>query len=302
MRSERSPLPISDLRVAASFAARSLRSLSRRRAASTASAFALFRCCERSSWHSTTMPVGRCVMRTAESVLLTCWPPAPLARKVSIRRSAGFSTTSATSSASGSTATVHAVVWMRPCALGLRHALHAMPARLELELRVDAVAFDAQHHFLVAADLGRAFADDLAAPAAAFAVAQIHARQVAGEQRRFVAAGAGADLQEGVARVVRVARQQPGLQIGQQGLQVGLGRGDFVARQFAEFGVIEHRAAFGQVALAPFVLAELLHHLRDFGLLTRQAAVVGHVRQHLRIGQVRVQFGQTQSKPFELFA
>ena len=61
------------------------------------------------------MPVGMCVMRTAESVLLTCWPPAPLARKVSTRTSAGFSSTSATSSASGSTATVQAEVWMRPC-------------------------------------------------------------------------------------------------------------------------------------------------------------------------------------------
>ena len=29
-------------------------------------------------------------MRIADSVLLTCWPPAPLARKVSICRSAGI--------------------------------------------------------------------------------------------------------------------------------------------------------------------------------------------------------------------
>jgi hypothetical protein len=36
--------------------------------------------CERSFWHCTTMPDGRCVIRTAESVLLTCWPPAPEAR------------------------------------------------------------------------------------------------------------------------------------------------------------------------------------------------------------------------------
>jgi hypothetical protein len=36
--------------------------------------------CERSFWHWTTMPVGLWVIRTAESVLLTCWPPAPLAR------------------------------------------------------------------------------------------------------------------------------------------------------------------------------------------------------------------------------
>ncbi len=52
-------------------------------------------------------------MRTAESVVLTCWPPAPLARMVSMRISlAGMSIS--TPSASGSTATVAALVWMRP--------------------------------------------------------------------------------------------------------------------------------------------------------------------------------------------
>src|SRR2546430_2585633 len=115
MRSLRSPLPMSPLRVAASFAARSERSFSRSRAASTAIAFALLRCWERSSWHSATMPVGKWVMRMALSVLLTCCPPAPLARNVSMRSSAGLSWISSASSGSGSTATVHALVWMRPC-------------------------------------------------------------------------------------------------------------------------------------------------------------------------------------------
>ena len=32
---------------------------------------------ERSFWQVTTIPVGRCVRRTAEEVLLTCCPPAP---------------------------------------------------------------------------------------------------------------------------------------------------------------------------------------------------------------------------------
>ena len=32
----------------------------------------LFWCCDRSFWQLTTMPVGRCVMRTAESVTFTC--------------------------------------------------------------------------------------------------------------------------------------------------------------------------------------------------------------------------------------
>jgi peptide chain release factor 1 len=36
----------------------------------------------------TVVPVGMCVSRMADSVLLTCWPPAPLARIFSLRTSA----------------------------------------------------------------------------------------------------------------------------------------------------------------------------------------------------------------------
>ena len=50
-------------------------------------AMARFLCWLRSFWHCTTMPVGRCVRRMALEVLLTCWPPAPLARKTSSRMS-----------------------------------------------------------------------------------------------------------------------------------------------------------------------------------------------------------------------
>ncbi len=52
-------------------------------------------------------------MRTAESVVLTLWPPGPEERKTSMRSSSGLIWTS-TSSASGRTATVTAEVWMRP--------------------------------------------------------------------------------------------------------------------------------------------------------------------------------------------
>ena len=62
----------------------------------------------------TTVPVGTCVMRTAESVVLTLCPPGPDERYTSMRRSFGSISTS-TSSASGSTTTPAAEVWMRPC-------------------------------------------------------------------------------------------------------------------------------------------------------------------------------------------
>ena len=58
-------------------------------------------CWLRPSWHCTTMPVGMWVSRTAESVLLMCWPPAPDARKVSVRTSLGLMSISIESSISG---------------------------------------------------------------------------------------------------------------------------------------------------------------------------------------------------------
>src|SRR5207244_3597179 len=67
-----------------------------------------------SSWQLTTVWVGMWVMRTAEYVVFTDWPPGPEEQKVSMRRSLASIFTS-TSSASGSTATVIAEVWTRPC-------------------------------------------------------------------------------------------------------------------------------------------------------------------------------------------
>ena len=52
-------------------------------------------------------------MRTALSVVLTHWPPWPVERYTSMRRSLESMVTS-TSSTSGSTATVQVLVWMRP--------------------------------------------------------------------------------------------------------------------------------------------------------------------------------------------
>ena len=69
---------------------------------------------ERSSWQVTTMPVGKCVSRTAESVVLTDCPPAPCERKTSNRMSLG-STSTSTSSISGKTATVAMLLQSEDC-------------------------------------------------------------------------------------------------------------------------------------------------------------------------------------------
>ena len=92
--------------------------------------------------------------------------------------------------------------------LGRRHALHAVRAGLELELRIGAAADDAADDLAVAAVLAGALAEHLDAPALALGVARVHPEQVAGEDRGLVAAGAGADLEEDVALVARVRRDQ----------------------------------------------------------------------------------------------
>ncbi len=68
----------------------------------------------RSTWQETTMPVGICVSRTAEEVLLTFWPPAPLERKTSILMSSGLMSTCMVSSISGMTSRETKEVCRRP--------------------------------------------------------------------------------------------------------------------------------------------------------------------------------------------
>ena len=60
------------------------------------------------------MPVGLWVMRTAESVVLTDWPPGPEDAVDVDLEVVDSSISTSTSSASGSTATVAVEVWMRP--------------------------------------------------------------------------------------------------------------------------------------------------------------------------------------------
>src|SRR5207253_1327897 len=61
----------------------------------------------------TMVPVGRCVIRTADDVLFTCWPPAPLERKVSTLRSSGRISIASSASISGITSTSANEVWRR---------------------------------------------------------------------------------------------------------------------------------------------------------------------------------------------
>ena len=85
------------------------------------------------------MPVGRWVIRTAESVVLTLWPPGPEERKTSMRRSLSSIVTSTVlglghhqdAGRGGVDAALR---------LGHRHPLHAVHAALELQQGVRRLA------------------------------------------------------------------------------------------------------------------------------------------------------------------
>ena len=155
---------------------------------------------------------------------------------MSTRRSAGLISIVACSSGSGSTATVQAEVWIRPwdSVSGTRCAVRA---GLELELGVDVVALDPGNHFLVATVLALVLRQRLDPPALALGVARIHAEQVAGEDRRLVATGAGTDLQEHVAAVVGILRQQHALQAVAEGSETAARFGDLLLGEVAQLRV-----------------------------------------------------------------
>jgi len=73
---------------------------------------------------------------------------------------------------------------------GRRHALDAVYAALVLQAAEDAVAGDRRDDFLHAARAALRHRQQLDLPAAAFGVARVHSKEIAGEERRLLPSGA----------------------------------------------------------------------------------------------------------------
>ncbi len=220
------------------------------RARSTCRALARFWIWLFSSCMATTMPVGRWVMRTAESVVLTDCPPGPDERYTSMSRSLGSMCTSI-SSASGSTVTVADDVCTRPwdSVTGTRWTRCGPPSCLSLVHT--AVALDQEGDLAEAAQVRRAGAQHLEAPSLSRGVGAVHLEEVAGEQVGLLAALGAADLDDDVLAVVGVGGEQQQLDLGVERGDGGLGLVDLGPHDLAvgarRLGV--HLAGGGQVVL-----------------------------------------------------
>ena len=139
---------------------------------------------------------------------------------------------------------------------GLGHTLHAVYAALELEPRVHLIACHAEHDLLVAAQLGLGFVHDLGLPAALVGVHRVHAVEVSGKQRAFLAARAAANLNVDILLVVRVLGQQQDFQLSLQTGNVALGLLQLLLRQLFHVRVGQHFGRVRERALCLLVFAE----------------------------------------------
>ncbi len=131
-----------------------------------------------------------------------------------------------------------------PLRLGRRHALHAVHPTFELQARENAAPGNLGDDFLVSAGRPLARRQHLDLPALRLGVFDIHAEQIAGEQRRLIAACSAPHLQNGVAIVGCVLRKQRDSDRPGHRLRLRFGGSEFSAGQCAHFrveiGVLQH--------------------------------------------------------------
>src|SRR5688500_18048431 len=187
-----------------------------------------------------------------------------------------------------------------PLGLGGRHALHAVPAGLELELRIGTCADHARDHLLVATGVARALRDDLDLPAVPLGEARVHPQKVAREERAFVPARAGADLEEEVLLVVGIARQQHALQVLLERGGAAPALAQLLLGEGTHARVARHLLGGRDVRLGAAPSPERFDHRLDLGALLRELAQRVAIVAGIGIGKPAVDLPQPRLQAGEL--
>ena len=177
-----------------------------------------------------------------------------------------------------------------PLRLGGRHALHAMTAGFKFEPTIDAVTADLGDHLFKTAVLTFVSAEDLHLPAARFCVTGVHAEQIAGKQRCFIAAGSGAHFHEGVTLVIRIFRQKENLQLLLQLVAFFFGVTQLFLRHFAHFRIVEHHLRGFNILLHLTPVGIAARHIAQLSILPRQRAEFILIGNRRGIAEQRLYF------------
>jgi hypothetical protein len=174
-------------------------------------------------------------------------------------------------------------------------ALHAVDSALVAQAAEDGVAGDLEDDFFEASESGGAGVHRFNSEPLGFRVALIHPVEVGGEERGLVAAGAGADLDDGVAVLGFVGREEGELDVAVEDGQTALDLRDLGGGKFRHFrvGAVGQFLIFGELRAeaAGFVVG--LGEFFQPGLFTHDVACLGGVRIKVVGGHEPVQFGQT---------
>ena len=139
-------------------------------------------------------------------------------------------------------------------------ALNAVDSGLVLHEGVDLVAFEDGGDVLeTAADAGLGLGEDFDLPLVLLSEAEVHAEDFGYEERGFVAAGAGAELDDDVLVVVGVLGEEEDFELFFDGGEAGLEGVELGLSHLADFGVgfSEHGPGVGDALFDGAVVAEL---------------------------------------------
>ena len=123
-------------------------------------------------------------------------------------------------------------------------------------------------------------------------VARVHAEEIGGEERRLVAAGPGADLDDDVLVVVRVLRDEQGAELGEVLLAQGLQPPNFVLGQAGELRVGIRGQLFRilELLLAALQVAVDGDDLLEVGPLAAEVGQLARVGEDSRIRHLMIKF------------